>query len=51
VEEGVGAVGVEVDFDPRLDEMGAHWAFGDLELECPIGDAIVVHDLTLLLHA
>jgi hypothetical protein len=31
--------------------MGAHRAFGDLQLERPVGHAIVVHDLTLLLHA
>ena len=51
VEAGVGAVGVDVDLDPRLDEVGSHRAFGDLELESPVGHAIVVHDLTLLLHA
>src|SRR5882757_11283054 len=48
VEEGVGAVGIDVDLDPRLDEMGPHRAFGDLQLERAVGDAIVVHDLTLL---
>jgi hypothetical protein len=31
--------------------MGAHRAFGDLELERPIGHAIVVSDLTVFLHA
>src|SRR5271154_3587709 len=51
VEEGGRAVGVDVDLDPRLDEVGSHRAFGDLELESPVGHAIVVHDLTLLLHA
>ena len=51
VEDGVRAVGIDVDLDPRLDEVGAHRAFGDLQLERAVGDAIVVHDLTLLLHA
>src|ERR1700679_1528511 len=51
MEEGVGAVGINVDLDPRLDEMRAHWAFGDLELERPVGDAIVLADLALLLDA
>src|SRR5882757_5518394 len=31
MEEGVGAVGVDVDLDPRLDEVGPHRAFGDLQ--------------------
>jgi hypothetical protein len=31
--------------------MRAHWAFGDLELERPVGDAIVLADLALLLDA
>src|ERR1700760_3793876 len=43
MEEGVRAVGIDVDLDPRLDEVRAHRAFGDLELEHPVGDAIVVH--------
>jgi hypothetical protein len=51
VEDGVGAVGIDVDLDPRLDEMRAHWAFGDLELERAVGDAIVLADLALLLDA
>ena len=51
VEESVGSVGIDVDLDPRLDEMGAHRAFGDLQFQRAVGDAIVVHDLTLLLHA
>jgi hypothetical protein len=51
MEEGVGAVGVDVDLDPRLDEVGPHRAFGDLQFQRPVGHAIVVHDLTLLLHA
>jgi hypothetical protein len=51
VEDGVGAVGIDVDLDPRLDEMRAHWAFGDRELERPVGDAIVLADLALLLDA
>src|SRR5258708_29390018 len=50
-EEGVGAVGVDVDLDPRLDEVRPHRAFGDLQFQRPLGHAIVVHDLTLLPHA
>jgi len=45
------AVGVDVNLDPRPDEMGPHRAFRDLQFQCPVGDAIVVHDLTFLLHA
>ena len=51
VEEGVGAVGVDVDLDPRLDEVGPHRAFGDLQFQRPVGHAIVMSDLTLLLDA
>ena len=51
VKDGVGAVGVDVDLDPRLDEMGPHRALRDLELQCAVGDAIVVADLPLLLDA
>jgi len=51
MKDGVGAVGIEVDLHPRLDEMRAHRGFRDLELERPVGDAIVVSDLPLLLHA
>ena len=51
VEHGVGAVGVDVDLDPRLDEMGPHRAFRDLELQRAVGDAIVMADLALLLDA
>jgi hypothetical protein len=47
----VGAIGVDVDLDPRLDEVRPHRAFGDLQFQRPVGDAIVVHDLTLLLRA
>jgi hypothetical protein len=45
VEEGVRAVGVDLDLDPRLNEVRAHWAFGDLQFQCSVGHAIVVHDL------
>jgi hypothetical protein len=31
--------------------MGPHRAFRDLQFQRPVGDAIVVHDLPLLLHA
>ena len=51
VEEGVRAVGVDVDLDPRLDEVGPHQAFGDLQFQRPVGHAIVVSDLALLLNA
>ena len=51
VEEGVRAVGIDVDLDPRLHEMGPHRAFGDLQFQRAVGDAIVVADLTLLLDA
>ena len=51
VKDGVGAVRVDVDLDPRLDEMGPHRAFGDLQLEGAVGDAFVMADLPLLLDA
>jgi hypothetical protein len=51
VKDGVGAVGVNVDLDPRLDEMRPHRALRDLQLERPVGDAIVMADLPLLLRA
>src|SRR5580698_8412228 len=51
VEECVGAVGVDVDLDPRLDEMGPHRAFGDLQFQRSVGHAIVLADLALLLAA
>src|SRR6202050_4817886 len=51
VKDGVGAVGVDVDLDPRLDEMGTHRALRDLELQRAVGDEIVVDDLPLLLDA
>jgi hypothetical protein len=40
-----------MDLDPRLDEMRTHQAFRDLQLERPVGDAIVIADLPLLLDA
>ena len=40
-----------MDFDPRLDEMRAHRAFRDLQLQRPERHAIVVADLALLLDA
>ena len=51
VKDGVRAVGIDVDLDPRLDQMGPHRALRDLQLERPVGDAIVVADLPLLLEA
>ena len=51
VEEGVGAVGIDVDLDPRLDEVGPHRAFGDLQFQRSVGHAIVVADLPLLFDA
>src|ERR1700676_1566427 len=50
MKDGVGAVGVDVDLDPRLDEMRPHRALRDLEL-CAGGDAIVMAALPLLLDA
>src|SRR5271166_6433673 len=40
-----------MDFDPRLDEMRAHRTFRDLQFQLPKRHAVVVADLTLLLHA
>jgi hypothetical protein len=51
VEEGVRAVGIDVHLDPRAHEMRAHRALGDLQLQGPVGDAIVLADLALLLDA
>ena len=51
MEEGVRAVGIDAHLDPRLDEMRAHRAFRDLQLERPVGDAIVVAYLPFLLDA
>ena len=51
MEDGVGAVGVDVDLDPRLDEMRPHRALRDLQLQGPVGDAIVVANLPLLFDA
>ena len=51
MKEGVRSVGVNVDFHSRLEEMGPHRALRDLELQCAVGDAIVMADLPLLLDA
>src|SRR6202035_2474813 len=51
VEDGVGAVGIDVDLDARPDEVRPHRAFRDLQLQCAVGDAIVMADLALLLDA
>jgi hypothetical protein len=51
VEEGVGAVGVDVDLDPRIDESRPRRAWWDLQFQPPVGHAIVVLDLALLLNA
>ena len=51
LKDGVGAVGINVDLDPRLDEMGVQRAFRDLQLQRPVGEAIVVADLALLFDA
>ena len=45
------AVGVEVDFDPRLDEVWAQGTFRDLKLEPKEGHAFLVADRALLLDA
>ncbi len=42
-----GAVGVNMDLDSRLDEVRAHRAFGDLQLQRAIRHAIVMADLPL----
>ena len=51
MKESVRAVGVDAHLDPRLNEMRAQRAFRDLQLERPVGDAIVLSDLALLLNA
>jgi hypothetical protein len=51
VEEGVRAVGIDMHLDPRLDEMRPHRTLRDLQFQCPVGDAIFVADLVLLLNA
>jgi hypothetical protein len=51
VEAGVRAVGIDAHLDPHLDEVRAHRALRDLQLERPVGDAIVAADLPLLLDA
>src|SRR6202020_753485 len=51
VKEGVRAVGIDMHLDPRLDEMRAHRGLGDLQFQRPVGDAIVMADLPLLLDA
>jgi TfoX/Sxy family transcriptional regulator of competence genes len=45
------AVGIDMHLDPRLDEVRAHRALRDLQLQRSVGRAIVVADLPLLLHA
>ena len=49
--EGVRAVGIDVDLDPRAHEARSHRAFRELQLQGPVGDAIVLADLPLLLNA
>jgi hypothetical protein len=51
VKDGVGTVGIDMDLDPRPDEMRTHRALRDLQLQGPVGDAIVVADLPLLFDA
>jgi hypothetical protein len=51
MKESVRAVGIDMRLDPRFDEMGPHRAFGDLQFQRSVGDAIVVSDLPLLLDA
>ena len=51
MKDGVRAVGVNMNPDPRLDEMRPHRAFGDLQLQRAIRHAIVMADLPLLLDA
>jgi hypothetical protein len=51
VKDGVRAVGVDIDLDPRPDEMRAHRTLRDLQFQRPVGEAIVLADLALLLNA
>jgi hypothetical protein len=51
VKEGVRAVRVDVNLDPRPDEMLPQGARPDLPFQRAGGDAIVVHHLALLLDA
>jgi hypothetical protein len=51
VKDGVRAVGIDVHLDPRAHEMGPHRALRDLQFERPVGHAIVLADLPLLLDA
>ncbi len=47
----MGAVGVDVNLDPRLDKMRPERALRDLQLQRAVGHAIVVLDLALVLDA
>ena len=47
VEQGVGAVGVDVDLDLRFDEVRTQRAFWDLQFERTVGHAVVVADLAV----
>src|SRR5665213_3827373 len=51
VEDGVGAVVVLPNLDPRLDKVRAQRTCRDLQFQTVERHAIVVADLTLLLHA
>jgi hypothetical protein len=51
VEDGVGAVVVLTNLDPRLDKVRAQRTCRNLQFQQVERDAIVVADLTLLLHA
>ena len=51
VKEGVRAVGIDMHLDPRLNEVRPHRALRDLQLQRPVGHAVVVSDLPLLLYA
>ncbi len=51
MKHGVRAVGVDVDPHLRPDEMSPHRALRDLQFQLPVGNAVVVADLALLLDA
>ena len=51
MEDGVRAIGIGSHLHPGFDEVRPQRAFRDLQLQTVVGNAIVVADLTLLLHA
>lgn len=51
MEDGVRAIGIGSHLHPGFDEVRPQRAFRDLQLQTVVGNAIVVADLTLFLHA